>query len=211
MHLHSDCSSTQHSPQKWPLKHVPCLLCLMQAAPRPLIPAPQQHSALLDCLSQLNSDAWAQVLLPKLVEQGSGSAAALTCRQLRDLCFSSRQSITLQGVLESAPPSDLELWMQTLPTHFPNCTTVSLVLTSDCTYHTMPLLLPALARWVAPCSAVYMHLCQVAAKGQTVFPKDDLAPVLCLCCPLHTLCAAHPSLPRAELAAMARPVPVSFL
>lgn len=118
----------------------------MQDALQPGSPAPQQHSALLHCLSQLNSDAWVQVLLPTLVEQGSAAEVALTCSQLRDLCFSSRQSIDLGDLYDSPSFGELGSWMQGLPLHFPNCTTVSFKLGSEGSYHTIPYLLPALAR-----------------------------------------------------------------
>jgi hypothetical protein len=107
-----------------------------------------QSSALLDCLSQLNSDVWAQVLLPKLVEQGSAAAVSLTCSQLRDLCFNSIDRITmdLPDLVLGAQFSYLESWMQGAPLHFPNCTAVSLKLGTEESYHTMPYILTALAR-----------------------------------------------------------------
>jgi hypothetical protein len=107
-----------------------------------------QASALLHCLSQLNSDVWAQVLLPKLVEQGSAAAVALTCSQLRDLCYNSRQEIKvrLSHMVASVGLSHLESCMQGVPAHFPNCTSVSLVLSGEQSYHAMPYTLPALAR-----------------------------------------------------------------
>jgi hypothetical protein len=45
------------------------------------------QSALLRCLSSLDVHAWGQVLLPKLIAQGSAQAVASTCSQLRDLTF----------------------------------------------------------------------------------------------------------------------------
>jgi hypothetical protein len=107
-----------------------------------------QASALLRCLSQLNTGTWAQVLLPKLVEQRSAADVALSCSQLRDLCYSSRQSLNLGALLYSTDPWSLRAQVQTLPLHFPNCSAVSLDFTSNNCHHTMPCLLPELARWV---------------------------------------------------------------
>jgi hypothetical protein len=107
-----------------------------------------QPSALLHCLSRLNSDVWVQVLLPKLVEQRSAEAVALTCSQLRDLCYSSIQSIDLRRLFQGVDHRHIESWMQGLPLHFPNCTAVSLELRSEASYHTVLFILPALARWV---------------------------------------------------------------
>lgn len=108
----------------------------------------QQPSALLHCLSQLNADTWAQVLLPKLVQQGSAAHVALACCQLRDLCFSSRHSLKLGALLDSSEPLSLGRQLQNLPEHFPNCTAVSLELKSYKGFNTMPWLLTELAWWV---------------------------------------------------------------
>jgi hypothetical protein len=56
------------------------------------------QATLLRCLSRLDVDTWAQVLLPKLIAQGSARAVALTCSQLRDLCFGAVQHIDLSSV-----------------------------------------------------------------------------------------------------------------
>jgi hypothetical protein len=129
-------------------KHGPFTVSSTQDASQPGSGDQRQHSALLRCLSQLNSDAWAQVLLPKLVEQGSADKVALTCRQLRDLSFSSIQKLDLCDPHNSPSNSQLGLWMEALPTHFPDCTTVTVTLCSEGSYHAMPYVLPALARLV---------------------------------------------------------------
>jgi hypothetical protein len=110
----------------------------------------KQPSALLHCLSQLNSDVWEQVVLPKLIEHGSAAAVALSCSQLRDLCYSSRQSLNLGRLLDRTDPWCLRSLVQILSLHFPNCLEVSLELPSALSYQNMPYLLPALARWVCP-------------------------------------------------------------
>jgi hypothetical protein len=52
------------------------------------------QAALLRCLSRLDVDTWAQVLLPKLIAQGSARDITLTCSELRDLCFGAAQCST---------------------------------------------------------------------------------------------------------------------
>jgi hypothetical protein len=56
---------------------------------------PAGESALLRCLSQLNDDVLEAYLLPKLIEQESVGAAALTCSQLRRLCQHSIQHLNM--------------------------------------------------------------------------------------------------------------------
>jgi hypothetical protein len=121
----------------------------LQDAPQPDSSAPQQqHSALLHCLSQLNSDAWAQVLLPKLVEQGSAADAALTCSQLRDLCFDIRLKLDFGDLLAEKTPYYLTSCMHRVPAHLPNCTSVSLKISKDSSCHVLNYLMPTLERWV---------------------------------------------------------------
>jgi hypothetical protein len=143
----SSMHSRQRSCQQRVRSHQPChcLLSCLQDPSHQRTSAPQP-SALLHCLSQLNTDAWAQVLLPKLIEQGSAANVALTCSQLRELCYSSRQCINLGAFLDSSEPSSLKSVVSGLPMHFPYCSAVSLRLGSDKSYHTMPYLLPALAQ-----------------------------------------------------------------
>jgi hypothetical protein len=97
---------------------------------------------------QLSDGPWAQLLLPKLIRQGSAAAVALTCSQMRDLCYSSRQSVNLGRLLERTAyePSNLMSWVQSLPAHFPNCSTVSFEIGQTNGFHGIPYILPALAR-----------------------------------------------------------------
>lgn len=78
---------------------------------------------LLRCLSSLDVDTWAQVLLPKLVDQGSAQNVTLTCSQLRDLCFGAVQQINLSSVRDNEL-SDVEDWTQNIHQHFQYVTTV---------------------------------------------------------------------------------------
>lgn len=55
----------------------------------------REGSPLLSCLSQLNDDVFTSYLLPKLIEQGSAGAVALTCSQARRLCQDSIQHLDL--------------------------------------------------------------------------------------------------------------------
>ena len=103
-----------------------------------------QDMSLLSCLSSLGVDTWAQVLLPKLIAHGSAQAVASTCSQLRDLCFGSVQHIDLSSVQESSDTSKMEYWVQPIPQHFKNITSVQLSFDEETSYHSMAYLLPAL-------------------------------------------------------------------
>jgi hypothetical protein len=105
-----------------------------------------QPSALLDCLSQLNEDVWAQVLLPKLREQGSAVAVALTCSRLRDLCYASHTCIELGELLDTMEPNEVQARLHRLPTLCRNLQVVALHMETEDRYHDMPSILPALAR-----------------------------------------------------------------
>jgi hypothetical protein len=84
---------------------------------------PAGESALMRCLSQLNDDVLTSYLLPKLVEQGSAGAVALSCSQLRRLCQLSTQHLDLSKQLQDGdnPCQDVKLARQ-LVAAFPNCT-----------------------------------------------------------------------------------------
>lgn len=112
-------------------------------------PAGTSLSALLQCLSSLDVDTWAHVLLPKLAAQGSAQDVALTCSQLRDLCFGAVQHLDLSSVNDSSNSSVVEDWVQTIPQHFKGCESAQLYLEDEGSYHTTSYLLPALARWVS--------------------------------------------------------------
>lgn len=107
-----------------------------------------QPSAFLRCLAQLNVDTWAEVLLPKLRDQGSATAVALTCSTLRDLCYSSVHRLDLIDLVQqgSCDFSTIEECMRTVPHHFSNCKVVALTLDIETMYHIVPYLLPALAK-----------------------------------------------------------------
>jgi hypothetical protein len=120
------------------------------------------QSALLRCLSLLNVDTWAQVLLPKLISQGLAGNVALACRQLRDLCFGAVQHINLSSVQDSEL-SDVDVWALTLSLHFSNAKSAQLLLSDEASYHRAPYLLPALARCVLTqqCLTDYVTECQL--------------------------------------------------
>jgi hypothetical protein len=101
-------------------------------------------SALLRCLASLDVDAWAQVLLPKLVAQGSARAITGTCIQLRDFCFDTVHHIDLSSVQSSGDISQVEGWVKHIPQHFKNATSVQLSFEEELSYHIALYLLPAL-------------------------------------------------------------------
>jgi hypothetical protein len=105
------------------------------------------QSELLRCLSRLDVDTWAQALLPKLISQGSARDVALTCSMLRDLCFGAVQHIDLSSVQDDEHGA-LDDWVLSIPQHFQSVTSVQLSFNDEDSYHTIPYLLPELARWV---------------------------------------------------------------
>jgi hypothetical protein len=139
-----------------------------------------QASALLRCISQLNADTWAQVLLPKLIAQGSTADFALSCTQLRDLCYSSRQSLKLGALLASSDSESLLPQVQSLPAHFPNCSAVSLEIKSYECCNTLPYIMPSLAGGCAlfcwqtavdasmPCALLYGRQIDPVASTQCI-------------------------------------------
>jgi len=106
-----------------------------------------EQSPFLHCLQQLNDDTWAQVLLPKLIEQGSVADVAQTCSQLRDLCNQYVEVIDLSSLAANADLGALEKWMQPLPARFPNCILARLKLAVGISYVGLQYMLPAIARW----------------------------------------------------------------
>ena len=72
---------------------------------------------LLHLVSQLDSDTWAEVLLPKLQQQGSVAAVAGTCSTLRDLCAASVQSLLVPSKIVSSSSSSVARLPQRLPTY----------------------------------------------------------------------------------------------
>jgi hypothetical protein len=105
-----------------------------------------QDMSLLCCLSEVGVDTCAQVFLPKLIADKSAKAVASTCSQLRDLCFGSVLHIDLSSVHNSSDTSNVEYWVQPIPQHFKNITSVKLMFHEETSYHIMTYLLPALQR-----------------------------------------------------------------
>jgi hypothetical protein len=144
----------QHTIKTLLVSHMPglddnCTLFLPFVVQGAAIPdsAGEQPSALLHCLYQLNTDTWAQVMMPKLVEHKSAADVALSCSQLRDLCYSSRQILKIGLWKLGHNRSQIESHVQSLPTNFPNCTVVSLGLNGmGQSYDAVPAVLPALER-----------------------------------------------------------------
>jgi hypothetical protein len=106
------------------------------------------QSALLQCLSQLDCDTWAEALLPKLIDNGSAGNVALTCAQLRSLCHGSRQQLNLRSLHSHADPSHVLDWTAGLADRFPNCSCVKLLVEHEEDLHGFTYLASALARWV---------------------------------------------------------------
>ena len=107
----------------WPSSTVCCSVQGVQHAP--VAAGSVQQSPFLSCLSQLNDDVLASFLLPRLMQQGSAGAAALSCSQLRRLCQPCVQHLDLTEELQDGdnPCHSPELAMQLLAA-FPNCTSL---------------------------------------------------------------------------------------
>jgi hypothetical protein len=88
--------------------------------------ASYEISLLLRCISKLNDEVLSTYLLPKLVEQGSAAAVALTCSQLRKLCQVSTQHLDLSQQLQQDDPCHNPKLAKQLVTAFPNCTSLKL-------------------------------------------------------------------------------------
>jgi hypothetical protein len=125
------------------------MLCLQVP---PWSASSSSQSALLQCLSQLNSDTWAEALLPKLVDNGSAGNVALTCAQLRTLCHGSRQQLNLRSLHSHEDPCQVLDWTAGLADRFSYCSCVELSVSKDEDLHGFTYMASALARWVGPCS-----------------------------------------------------------
>ena len=107
---------------------------------------PAGESALLRCLYQLNDDVLTAFLVPKLVEQGSAGAVALSCSQLRRLCHLSTQHLDLSKQLQDGdnPCHDPNLARQ-LVAAFPTCTSLEFAWASDSLVNVYHSITPLLA------------------------------------------------------------------
>lgn len=107
---------------------------------------PDSRSPLLHCLEQVNDDVW-EVLLPKLVAQGSAAAVAQTCSQLRRLCQHSVRSLNMTTFPASSINTDVLMkHAAAVAEHFPNCSQLMLESGSRMSYWQLPVMLPLLGR-----------------------------------------------------------------
>lgn len=105
-----------------------------------------EQCQLLRFLAQLNDDVWAQLLLPKLVADGSAASVALTCSTVRQLCQYSTQQLKLLfgGITDTAA---VRRCMEPLPERFPACSRIELSICEESSI-IFPTILDALARQV---------------------------------------------------------------
>jgi hypothetical protein len=107
----------------------------------------QTGSPLLQCLDQVNDDVWEQILLPKLLQQGSAPAVALSCTQLRRLCQHSIETLNLTNMTSSSTSAQqLARHAAAVATHFPKCRGVLLCARDDTCYWQLQAVLPLLGR-----------------------------------------------------------------
>lgn len=97
-----------------------CWSSCVQAAPADAAVAAGE-SPFLRCITLLNDDVLTSYLLPKLAEQGSAGAVALTCSQLRKLCQRSVHHLNLAKQWGGDNPCRNPALAERLGTTFPNC------------------------------------------------------------------------------------------
>lgn len=117
--------------------------CLRRRSLRAPNMADNCSSALLRCLQQLDDDAIAGVLLPKLVDAGAASNVTLTCKHLRELM---QRNVSRLCFRSYSNGRKMEKLISTLPKRFPRCERVLLLYKGDSSYLFGQLLMPALAR-----------------------------------------------------------------
>jgi hypothetical protein len=122
--------------------------CFVLSWPVQVIPMIQKTgSPLLQCLEKLNDDVWEQVLLPKLQEQGSPAAVALSCSQLRRLCQHSIDTLSFRNLTSSSTSAQqLACQATAAAAHFPNCRAVCICAHDETSYWQLPVVLPLLGR-----------------------------------------------------------------
>lgn len=113
-------------------------------------------SPLLRCLGQLNDDVWTEILLQKLLVDGSAPAVALTCSRMRQLCQHSRQQLKLTS-LDSADTATVRRWTEQLPQRFPACSSAVMKLCEIESFPTAPVIVDVLSRQVLLKSVGLMH------------------------------------------------------
>lgn len=109
----------------------------------------RSSSALVDCFLQLGADTLSQVLLPLLIEDGAAGELALTCSEVKDLCYKGVQKLDLSGLMGVRNPQDLQDWTRDIYCYFPGCTCIQLFL--DESVITTPLNVPFLWEGVSGC------------------------------------------------------------
>jgi hypothetical protein len=156
------------------------------------------RSAFLKFLKQLNDDAWSQVLLPQLKSRGCVAAVALTCSQLRDLCYSTVANVDLRALHSIRDPLVLGRYTQNLGAHFPTCNSIKLRVQEAENYHCMPYVLPSLRRyvvkggmWISPRG----HLIQAIKGAQTCWQIIYIVVANVLTCNKHSQYIASVGLP----------------
>ena len=103
-------------------------------------------SHFLICLQHLNDDAWAEVLLPKLIKAKSASAVAASCWALRKLCHGSVRTLKLAAVGNSGSSGTVKRHLAALHQRFPDCAAVRLALAQDSCYLLAPAIVGGISR-----------------------------------------------------------------
>lgn len=103
-------------------------------------------SLLLNCLNQLDDDAWSSILLRKLKKGNLLRPLSSTCQHMRTLCHRHHSRLNLSVLTEHYESSEAEAWTAELPERFPSVSTLELAVASDNSYRCISAALPALTR-----------------------------------------------------------------
>jgi len=103
-------------------------------------------SAFLRLLAHLDADTVTEVLLARLLPQGSAPQLALTCRQLRSLCQRGCLALDFSNMPSTVSSSTILQHTEGLHTRFPSCETVKLSVADRDSCGVAACLLPSLAQ-----------------------------------------------------------------
>jgi len=101
----------------------------------------------LQLLDNLGEAAWAQVLLPKLYQNGSARRLALVCSQLRALVHGSTRQLDFSRLSHGHSAAEVEAWTTSLQDRFPRCRSAALHITCEDSYLLAQTLVASLARY----------------------------------------------------------------
>ena len=110
----------------------------------------------------MDDDAWAAVLLPKLLQDSSIRTLTATCQALKLLCQRFHTRLNLTSLTGYSEPNQVDAYTAALPERFPAVSSIDLAITHESSYRCISVALPALARcvvcWHAQCAAMNVEV-----------------------------------------------------